>query len=172
MTGADLDPDALAAAVDLAAAHHRAGVAEGQAEPVSLAAAAHEAVPVERSLQDGLDPAIEARLAQEVDRLVAAFVEFGRGTQAISVDAAAGNDFDKLVPLSFALAGFQLANAFARRTQGLGLLCGDPKYLEQVCLRLNDFFRELDLDGRRFVAIALADQREPQILGGGERGND
>ncbi|MGQ0711000.1 MAG: hypothetical protein ACT4NV_14785, partial [Rhodoferax sp.] len=44
------------------------------------------------------------------------------------------------------------------------LLDDGAQYLHKLGLRVNELFRELDMDGRRFLAIALPEQGHAQIL--------
>lgn len=121
------------------------------------------------ALQNHLSPGVEARLTEEVDRLVGALAEFARRAQAISKDAAPGYNLDQAVALTFALIGFQFADAFARSPQSAGLFVGKPYYFDQLQLRLADRFRELVLDGRRYLAIAFVEESAGQGESVGER---
>jgi hypothetical protein len=119
--------------------------------------------PIHRGLHDDLSPSVEARLTEEVDRLITALRQFAARAKSIG-EAAPGGGLDQLVPVLFSLVGLQFANAFSRDTKGLGLLCCSPEYFEQLHLKLSDAVREVRLDGRRFLAVALVDQEAGELL--------
>ena len=134
--------------------------------PFALAA---EAAPGARSVelaldQDGLGcPNVNARLANEVRGLVLVLEQFGRATKAIGEDLGPDAEFGKLIALFLALLGFQLANAFGQDLDSSIFVDDGRQYLAELGLSLEQAFREVDLDGRRFLAIALREQRAPQL---------
>jgi hypothetical protein len=132
---------------------------------VGAAGAAPSARSVELALdQDGLvRPNVNARLANEVRVLVLVLGQFGRATKAIGEDLGPDAEFGKLIALFLSLFGFQLANAFGKDLDSSIFVDDGRQYLADLSLSLEQAFREVDLDGRRFLAIALGEQRAPQI---------
>lgn len=120
------------------------------------------AVPV--AAQHDLLAHLEARLTDEVRDLVDALEKFGRGTQAISKELPPTSQTAKLVTLSLGTFGLQLAYALLKDGD-LPLLRDDgAQYLHKLGLRGDELFREFDVDGRRFLTIALVEQQPAQVL--------
>lgn len=105
--------------------------------------------------QDALLSAIEARLTKEVRGLVAALHQFGCRTQLIGKDIPDSAKFCKLVAGSLTLLGFQFAYAFSQGLEKPIFFDDGAKYLAGLGLSLEEFVREVTLDGRRFMAVAL-----------------
>lgn len=105
--------------------------------------------------QDALLSAIEARLTKEVRGLVAALHQFGCRTQLIGKDIPDSAKFCKLVAGSLTLLGFQFAYAFSQGLDKPIFFDDGAKYLADLGLSLEEFVREVTLDGRRFLAVAL-----------------
>lgn len=115
---------------------------------------------------------IEARLTDEVLRLVGALREFGCGAQLISESTPVGADFTKLVTQTVSLMGFQLANALLKSVELPVLRDDGVLYLKNLGINLHELFREIELDGRRFMAVALIDEKLGQLgnsAGAGEQ---
>lgn len=126
-----------------------------------LAQAAVGKIPLQA--QDALLASIEARLTHEVRGLVAALDQFGRRAQTIGKDIPEGAKFCQLVTGSLALLGFQFAYAFGKGLDTPIFFDDGAKYLADLGLSLDEFVREVTLDGRRFLAVALIDQELPQL---------
>lgn len=105
--------------------------------------------------QDALLSAIEARLTKEVRGLVAALHQFGCRAQLIGKDIPDSAKFCKLVTGSLTLLGFQFAYAFSQGLDKPIFFDDGTKYLADLGLSLEEFVREVTLDGRRFMAVAL-----------------
>lgn len=114
---------------------------------------------------------IEARLADEVRGLIAALRQFGSRTQLISEATPAGSDFTKLVTQTFALMALQLAIALGKSMEKPILFDDGVLYLKNLGLNLNEFVREVELDGRRFLAVALVDQQAGKFNNAADAGN-
>lgn len=131
-----------------------------------------EAVPAERTPpvavavadQDDLLAAVEARLAEEVIRLADALTAFGRATQAIHEELPAASQFGKLITAFFSTFSFQIAYALLKDGNQPLLVDDGALCLHKMGLKCNEFFRELEMDGRRFLAVALVEQRQTEIL--------
>lgn len=106
---------------------------------------------------------IEARLANEVWRLVDALREFGSRAQLVCKEIPDNAHFTKLVSSSFILMSLQLAYALHKGLDKPIFFDDGVEYLRELKLCLSDFVREIDLDGRRFLAIALIDQKLGQF---------
>ncbi|HED4144246.1 hypothetical protein [Klebsiella quasipneumoniae] len=105
--------------------------------------------------EDNLLPRIEARLAEEVSDLVSALRKFGLGTQRISEELPVSSEFGKLITSFFSASSLQLANALLQSKDRPLLLDDGAMQLYELGLSLNDFIREVDLEGRKYLAIAL-----------------
>lgn len=139
------------------------------AQGVRRVAGAEQQTFVGGPLQDALHSGVEARLAEEVRRLVLTLSEFGSRAKAIGESAPPGSDLGKFVAVMLSLAGFQLAKSFSDDARLLDVCCERADYLEKLQLSLSDLFREIDLDGRRFLAVAFTEQRVNELLGTRER---
>ena len=121
--------------------------------PVLADGAPPVAVPV--AAQHDLIARLEARLANEVGHLVDALQQFSSATQAIRKELPANAQYGQLVTLFLGTASLQLAYALLK-DGNLPLLLGDgAEHLQKLGLRFDELFRELDVDGRRFLAVAL-----------------
>lgn len=100
----------------------------------------------------------EARLTEEVVRLVAALREFSSRTQLVREEIPAKAEFCKTVTGFLALLSLQLANALGKGLDEPLFFDDGALYLRKLHLSLNDFVREVDLDGRRFLAVAFVDE--------------
>lgn len=120
-------------------------------------------VPIAIATEHDLLAQLEARLASEVSNLCAALSQFSRVTQGISKELPFSAQFGKNVTLFLSLGSLHVAAALLQRPD-LPLLADDgAQQLEEVGLSLNDFIREVDLDGRRFLAVALIDKQARQV---------
>lgn len=113
-----------------------------------VAEAASSEVPLD--LQNTLLSAIEARLTDEMLRLIEPLDQFGRRAQLISKEIPESAQFCKLVTISLGLLGFQLAYAIRKSCDTPVFLNDGREYLAKLGLELHEFVREVDLDGRRF----------------------
>lgn len=117
-------------------------------------------IPDENNLLSGL----EARLAKEVERLISALNQFGGSAQAIHEKLPTTAQFGKLVTLLLGSFSFQMAQALGKDSH-LPLLSDDGALrLHQLGLSRDEFFRELEIDGRRFLAIALIEDGGTQVF--------
>lgn len=121
-------------------------------------------VPLTISNENSLLARIEARLTEEVKRLADALGRFSRNTQCISHELPDTSHFGKSVTLLLSLGSLQIANALLKNGDKPLLLDDGVEYLRELGLGLNDFIREVELDGRKFLAIALIDNRTDQRL--------
>lgn len=115
---------------------------------------------------------IEARLTDEVRGLITALRQFSSRTQLISQSTPAGADFTKLVTQTLALMALQLAIALGKSLEKPVLFDDGVLYLKNLGLNLNDFVREVELDGRRFLAVALVDQQPSKLDNAADAGNE
>lgn len=107
---------------------------------------------------------IEARLTQEVLGLMGAVREFAGRTQAIREEIPNGADLCQFVAFFLACSSLNLANGV-----GLSLVKGifrngGREYLDELGLQVNELFREVDLDGQRFLAVALTNEGRSDVL--------
>ncbi|EIY0667494.1 hypothetical protein MMC72_001620 [Salmonella enterica] len=128
------------------------------------ASSADRTTPVSLSVSDENDllARIEARLTEEVRRLADALGCFSRNTQRISHELPDTSHFGKSVTLFLSLGSLQLANALLKNEDKPLLLNDGIEYLRELGLSLDDFIREIELDGRKFLAIALVDNHADQ----------
>ena len=125
----------------------------GGALPVAVAVAA----------EHDLLACLEARLAHEVADLVGALEQFSRRAQAIGEELPFNAQFGKLVTLLLSSMTLQLAQALLKDGDIPVLRDDGALYLQKLGLGLNDFLREVDLEGRRFLAVALIDKQPHQV---------
>lgn len=123
-------------------------------------------------VENALLAGIEARLTQEVRGVVSALDQFGRRAQLIGEEVPAGAKFCKAVTSLLALLSFQVAYSFSKGLDAPIFLDDGAEYLRKLHLSLDDLVREVDLDGRRFMAVALIEKSSAQVLGGHEAGRD
>lgn len=100
---------------------------------------------------------VEAALTQEVWRLVAALLESASSFQAIGERSPSG-DLGKLVAQSFQLIALQYAQTFLQLGGHHGFLGEHAEQLGDMGLSFEEAFREICLDGRKFLAIACIDK--------------
>lgn len=146
------------------------GVLEGQDLDLAFAGVA-EAVNA-TGPQDALVLAdIEARLTQEVRGLIAALTQFSGNAELIRKEIPESAHFTKLVTSLLVLVGLQLSHALGKGLDKPIFFDDGAEYLHELNLCLSDFVREVDLDGRRFLAIALVD-KQPGKLSSSSDGAD
>lgn len=114
---------------------------------------------------------IEARLTQQVRGLIAALTEFGGSAQLVCKEIPDSAHFTKLVSSALVLISFQLAYALGKGLDKPIFFDDGAEYLRELNLCLSDFVREIDLDGRRFLAIALIDQQSSELRCAGDGGD-
>ncbi|WP_164144196.1 hypothetical protein [Serratia marcescens] len=120
-----------------------------------------EPVPLTVAAQDNLVASIETRLAQEMLDLTDALQRFSVGTQRIHEELPATAQFGKLITSFFSMVSFQFAYALLKDRDKPLLLDDGAQQLQELGLTLNDFIREIDLEGRKFLAVALIDKCLP-----------
>ena len=108
---------------------------------------------------------LEARLTDEVRRLVVALNQFGGRAQSIGIEVPDNAHFTKLVSSTLVLIGFQLAYALGKGLDKPIFFDDGAEYLRELNLCLSDFVREVNLDGRRFLAVALIDKQSCELSG-------
>lgn len=119
-------------------------------------------------LQDALLSRVEARLAEEVRRLVGSLDQFSRRAQLIGELLPNDADFRKAVTGFLSLLCLQFAHSLRKGLDKPIFLDDGAEYLRELNLSLNDLVREISLDGRRFLAVALVEQGSSEILGDAE----
>lgn len=110
---------------------------------------------------------IEARLTEEVHRLAIVLLEGADRFQSIG-QVAPRCDLGQLVAQSFQLFALQFAQAFLQLGGKQGFLGEHAEQLGDMGLSIEQAFREICLDGRKFLAIAYVDPS----LGERNRGRD
>ena len=114
--------------------------------------------------QDALLADIETRLTQEMLRLVGPLREFARRSQLIREEIPDSAQFCKLISAALPIVSLQVANAFLESAKKNTFAGDGVLYLNDIGLRLNDFVREVDLDGRKFLAVALIERKSSDIF--------
>ncbi len=118
-----------------------------------------------------LTPELEARMTSEVRGLIDALGQFARSTKLIHEEIPIDAHFGKSIAFLLACCGFHFANTLALSLVRGIFRNGGREYISQLELDIKDLFREIDLDGRRFLAVALADECEGQVLDGARAGD-
>lgn len=122
--------------------------------------------------QDALLASIEARLTQEVRGLIASLAEFGSRAQLIGEAIPDNAKFCKAVTALLSVLSLQLAHSLSQGVDLPIFLDDGAEYLRKLHLSLDDLVREIDLDGRRFLAVALIEKSSAEILRGNQGGSD
>lgn len=99
---------------------------------------------------------IEARLTDEVRRFGVFFGDAAERLRAIGEDA--GDDFDKLIVASQRLVLLQFSDAILKSMHRCCSLSEYVDNLGELELSIRDAFREVVLDGRKFLGVALTDE--------------
>lgn len=115
---------------------------------------------------------IEARLTQEMRGLALSLAEFAFRTQAIREEIPDSAHFCKLIAGIFPLAAFQFADAVLRAPQSFTFEDDGAMYLKQLGLEVKDFVREVDLEGRKFLAVAFLDKGGREVLDRAANGDE
>jgi hypothetical protein len=115
-------------------------------------------------LQNALLSSIEARLTHEVTGLIRALGEFGSRAQLIREEIPVEAECCKLVTGFLALVSLQLANTLGEGLDKPIFFDDGALYLSQLNLSLDDFIREIDLDGRRFLAISFIEKGASKVF--------
>lgn len=115
---------------------------------------------------DTLIPNIEARVTGEVLRLMGAVKEFGLGLQLIRKEIPPNAYFSQSITLFLALSSLNLSNALGLSVMRGIFRDGGREYITQLEMDVKHLFREINLDGRRFLAVALVDEGTSQVFDG------
>lgn len=118
------------------------------------------ALPVALAVSDENNflPAVEARLAEEVLTLTTALERFGIISKTINEELPDSAQSGKLVTGLLSLLCFQFSHSLLKGMDHQLLLGEGANYASKLGLSLEDVFREIDLEGRKFLAIALIDE--------------
>lgn len=122
--------------------------------------------------QDALLASIEARLTKEVRGLIASLAEFGNRAQLIGEAIPDNAKFCKAVTALLSVLSLQFAHSLSQGVDLPIFLDDGAEYLRKLHLSLDDLVREIDLDGRRFLAVALIEKSSAEILRGNQGGGD
>ena len=127
-------------------------------------------VPLAITDKDDLLASIEARLTKEVIDLAGVLRDFSGRVQLIGKELPDTAHFSQSVTSLLSLIGLQLAVALLKGSDTPLLLDDGAQYLSELGLSLEDSIRELHLDGRRFLAVALIDSSTDQVANDGKAG--
>lgn len=101
---------------------------------------------------------IEARLTEEVHGLIRSIEQFGLRSKLISEEIPNSSKFAQLIASTLTLSSFHFAYAL-RKGADKGIFFYDTSHdFGQFSLSLEDRFRQINLDGRKFLAVALIDE--------------
>jgi hypothetical protein len=114
-------------------------------------------------VENTLLASIETRLTEEMLRLSGSLAEFGSRAQLIGMELPESAHFCKLITSFLSLMGLQLAYAVSKGSEKRIFLNDGAEYLQELGLEAKDFIREVDLDGRRFLAVALIAEQPHQV---------
>ncbi|WP_350316349.1 hypothetical protein OHK33_22215 [Pectobacterium aroidearum] len=113
--------------------------------------------------QDDLLSSIEARLTQEMLDLADALRRFSIGTQRINEELPLTAEFGKSITCFLSMASLQFANALLKDRDKPLLIDDGAMQLKELGLNFHEFIREVDLEGRKFLAVALIDKRTSDL---------
>lgn len=122
--------------------------------------------------QNRLLAGIEARLTDEMRGLAGSLNQFALRTKAIREEIPDSAKFCKLVSGFFPLAAFHFSEALLSGTQRFTFEDDGALYLQKLGLEIQDFVRELDLEGRKFLAIAFLDKGGRDFLDSAANGDE
>lgn len=120
--------------------------------------------------EDDLLASIEARLAEEVRGLANTLAEFSRRTQRIGEELPVTAHFGKSITRLLSLSSLHVSYALLKDGDQPLLIDDGAEHLKQLGLGLSDFIREVDLDGQRFLAIALVNDEATEFNNAGKAG--
>ncbi len=104
--------------------------------------------------------------------LIRALNQFGLRAQLIGKDAPDRADFCQAVASLLSLSSLQFAYALAKSMERGIFVDGGRQYLAELHLGVQDLFREVSLEGRRFLAVALVDERSGNRSHGPQGGHE
>lgn len=110
------------------------------------------------TIEDNCLSTVEARLAEEILVLTTALQKFGVFSKGVSEELPDSAEFGKLVTGLLSLLCFQFSDSLLKDMDSPILLSDGSEHLLKLGLSLNDAFREINLEGRKFLAVALIDQ--------------
>lgn len=118
------------------------------------------AAPISLTITDknGAFSAVETRLTQEMRVLIDALQRFSCVAQSIGEELPDTAQFGKSVIGLLSLLSLQFSYSLLKDIDTPFLLGGGSEHLQELGLSLSDAFREIDLDGRKFLAVALIDK--------------
>ncbi|MGG6075183.1 hypothetical protein ACQSGI_24805 [Salmonella enterica] len=105
---------------------------------------------------------IETRLTEEVVNLADTLRRFSQNIRHISHELPDTSQFGKLITRFFSDSSLQVANALLKNSDKPLLLDDGVEYLRGLGIGLDDFIREIELDGRKFLAVAIVDNLTDQ----------
>ncbi|MBX3654153.1 MAG: hypothetical protein KF686_08200 [Ramlibacter sp.] len=141
---------------------HLGGLISPAAEVKGVAAT--EPVAASTVVQHDLLVTLEARLTDEVVHLAEALRVFAVATQEIGEELPSEAQLGKHITLFFSAAGFHLAETLLKRRDVPLLVDDGAQQLREMGLSLDELIRELDLDGRRFLAVAFPIKPDPEPM--------
>ena len=127
-------------------------------------------VPFTVTSEHDLLASIETQLTKEVTDLTSSLVSFSSRVELIRNEMPASAHFSQAVAQLLSLFSLQVANALLKDSDTPLLVDDGAVYLEKLGLSLDELFREVDLDGRRFLAVALVDQRTGKVTDSSKAG--
>ncbi|MFN3987605.1 MAG: hypothetical protein ACK4KV_19110 [Rhodocyclaceae bacterium] len=136
-----------------------------------LADGAHP-IPSPVADQDDLLAHLETRLAGEMRDFVGALLKLSRGAEAVRKELPLTSHFGQYITLFLSTLSLQIAHALLKDGDLPLLLDDGAQHLQKMGLRLDELFRELVVDGRRFLAVALPNQQPTQFYQRGDAGAD
>lgn len=108
---------------------------------------------------------IQTRLTNIMrDYSIAAADFFCRSRQICEEIPARDGQFAKLVIQFEGLLALQFCNALLRTHQFFPLAYDEGLHLQQLALKLEDFVREFDFEGKKFLAVAFNDKALDELL--------
>lgn len=121
---------------------------------------AQRAMPVSVTIADenAVISAIETRLTQEILNLTGSLERFGSISKDISEELPDSAQFGKLVTRLLSLLCFQFSNSLLKDMDKPLLLSDGGEYIQKLGLSLDEAFREIELEGRQFLAVALINE--------------
>lgn len=116
------------------------------------------------NVENALLTGIEARLAEEVRWLVGTCREFIYRAQLVSEELSERSHLGKAVALALCLVSLQFSNTLRKSVDRPILLDDGAEYLHELSLDFEKAFREVRLNGCRFLAIAFSDKSETKVF--------
>lgn len=132
----------------------------------AIAASAAPPVPVPVADEYALLACVEARLTEEMRRLVLAIRQFSSGAQSVCEEFdSAGTEVLKDVPIFFGLAALKIADGLEKFADAGVFLEHGVLDIDRLLSEIDKLFKKFEFEGQQFLAIALPNKSAADFFG-------